>query len=91
MSISKKRRKEIEDRWQLMSTGRSASGHWLCNAISLYARELSGGFDKVWDDRPPLVYCEHVHFISDYLGVDSCVDQIYLLRALTLNMLLDDN
>ena len=97
MTISKTRREEIERNWRAESSFGFGRGHPLCSFAKRHAEELIDPFKKVWDSRTPLglghgyMYMRTPGYMDEYLGEMCDNEEAYLLRALTLNMLLDDN
>ena len=94
MKISKTRRREIEEKWQAESLHVYSRGKPLCTFTRYHAKELVQPFKEVWNNRPRarLSYgCITPDFMCAYMGYSYDLEEAYLLRALTLNMLLDDN
>lgn len=94
--LTKLTRKEIEDKWIDESKGEYSSGEWLCTFLRNNRYDLYEIFhSKVWGEfgskeRPlHLTYRRSAMIISETAELDQ--DETYLLRALTLNILLDDN
>lgn len=94
MTISKTRRRQIENKWQAESSHLYSSGEPLCLFLGSFAEEIVQPFREVWIGRPTtgsLFGSMTPAYMDKYLGSQHDTEEAYLLRALTLNMLLDDN
>ena len=92
MSISKERREEIEDKW--IETVKFDQNGCLCRFTELFPNEIGKAFERIWENRPFVGWYSANYkpaYMYSYLGKGYSHEEAYLLRALTLNMLLDDN
>jgi len=84
--MSKITRKEVKQAF-INFIHPAGRGPTLCNFTANQSYDLGQAFKKVWDIRP-----NRPTFITGLFIDEPCQDELtYLCRALTLNILLDDN